>query len=607
MQFSFFAEKLKLLEETPSRLAMTEQLTELFAQLEPDETAQACYLLQGRLVPQYESLEFNLSVKMVLRALGRVATSTESEVTNLFGETVGDDELSKVSQVYKQLGDIGLTAQSVIEAKKQAKSSSLSLRETFDRLTAIAHESGSGSQERKLELLVALISASDALSARYIARIVIGKLRLGFGTMTMIDALSWVVTGDKQWSAKLENAWEKKADLGRLATVWLTEHRSSKPGFAALLETYSVEVGVPVMPALCQRLNTAQEIVDKLHEVIAEPKYDGLRLQIHFWHDAAGAPQIRAYSRTLEDMTHMFPELESLPRLVEAKSCILDCEAIGYDPQTGKLKVFQETITRKRKHDVAAQSESVPIRFYLFDLLEHNGTSLIKQPLLERKQALWQLFNVTDAPEIGAAKESFFLTPYIMTSDPVKLHAFHESTLAEGLEGAVIKQAESPYRSGRKGWRWVKIKESEGNQGKLADTLDVIMMGYYKGRGKRTQFGLGAILTGVVSDDGSVVTIGKIGTGMSEDQLQELKTLGDQYQSAAKPAVYGVVDKSLVPDIWLEPAVVIEVAADEITDSPVHSAGVALRFPRLIRIRDDKTWEQATTTAELNQIRKGTN
>ena len=200
---------------------------------------------------------------------------------------------------------------------------------------------------------------------------------------------------------------------------------------------------------------------------------------------------------------------------------------------------------------------------------------------------------------------NFFLTPFIVTSDAVALHQFHEQALADGLEGAVMKQAQSQYQSGRKGWRWVKIKETEGSQGKLADTLDVVMMGYYQGKGKRTQFGLGAILTGVVDAEGNVVTIGKIGTGMNEDQLVELKTLGDQHQSAAKPAEYGEVDKSLQPDVWLEPSVVIEVAADELTESPVHSAGFALRFPRLLRIRDDKTWQQATSLAELQQIRKG--
>lgn len=609
MKFVDFAQHLKGLEATPSRLAMTEQLVEIFKKLEIAEIQPACYLLQGRLVPQYESLEFNLSSKMVLRALSRISDGNqEGGATNLFGEHSDVGELGKVERLYQELGDVGLVAERVTEdrMKKGGRDNSTTESELisiFNSLVLIAQEGGEGSQERKLDQLVELFKSNAGLSARYIARIVIGKLRLGFATMTILDSLSWLVSGDKNWTGELEKAWEKRADLGYLATVWITESRQIKPNYQNVLDCYSVKVGTPVMPALCQRLNSAQEIIEKLGEVIVEPKYDGLRLQIHLYQtNETQTKVVRAFTRSLEDCTHMFPELLTLSEQINCQSCILDCEAIGFDPQTGKLKVFQETITRKRKHEVENQAQAVPIRFYVFDVIELNGTSLLTQPLNERKKILSDLFSISGPTNQLSNKGSFYITPYVETNDPTVVHQFHETALAEGLEGAVIKQTDSQYQSGRKGWRWVKIKETEGSRGKLADTLDVVMMGYYKGKGKRTQFGLGAILTGVIDDSGKVVTIGKIGTGMSEDQLSELKQLGDNHRAATQPAEYGKVDKSLQPDVWLEPAIVIEVAADELTDSPVHSARVAMRFPRLLKIRDDKSWDQATTVKELAQI-----
>jgi DNA ligase-1 len=166
-----------------------------------------------------------------------------------------------------------------------------------------------------------------------------------------------------------------------------------------------------------------------------------------------------------------------------------------------------------------------------------------------------------------------------------------------------MKKSDSAYVGGRKGWNWVKIKEEEGSRGKLSDTLDVIVMGYYFGRGKRNQFGIGAVLVGVLDSKEQVKTIAKIGTGLSDEQLRQMKSLCELNKSSDMPNLYQV-HKNLLPDVWVKPELVIEIAADEITKSPTHSAGVALRFPRMIRFRDDKNWEQATTLSEVVQISK---
>lgn len=610
MEFKEFARVLLALERTDSRLAMTERLAELFQQLEMDEVIPVCYLLQGRLVPAYQSLEFQLSAKMVLRALSQLARldggKNNTTQTDLFGASDASDsgeQLSgEVQALFKQLGDVGLVAEKVKEnvapnLHDHDGAMQLTIISVYQQLVEIARESGEGSQQRKLDKLVSLFEALDSLGARYSARIIVGKLRLGFSTMTMLDALSWIATKDKSLSEALELAYQNKADIGLLASDFLQMIKSKVelPKIKQRLVSLPVSLGVPVVPALCQRLNTSKEIIAKLVEVIAEPKYDGLRLQIHFQKNVDNKLQIEAFSRSLENMTAMFPELQQLAEQLDCQSCILDSEAIGFDKLTNKLKVFQETITRKRKHQIDARSQSVPIKFYIFDILLFNGQSLIDKPLIERKKILAQVVSKSTVAEP---------THFIQTKDPILLRQFHEQMLSQGLEGAVMKKADSQYQGGRKGWRWVKIKEIEGTQGKLADTLDLLVMGYYLGRGKRAQFGLGAILVGLLDPTTEkFLSISKIGTGISEAQLTELQKRFVSMKLSVRPSLYVDVDKSLVPDFWLEPALIVEVAADEITISSHHAAGMALRFPRLLKIREDKGIFDATLLDEVKQLK----
>lgn len=593
MLFQKFSKYLEELEKLPSRLDMTELLAVFFKELEPDEIETACYLMQGKLVPKYKSLEFQLSSKIVARALARIEgpSVADTKVNDLFEEIDYSEIEKQVYYKFKQLGDLGKLSQEIIEnylekpATKKSKHF-LSLKETHKLLVEIANESGSGSQESKVIKLVELLKQVDGISAKFIVRIIIGKLRLGFSIMTMIDALSWAKKSDKTDNKLLENAYQKKADIGLLAKIYL----QSKPDDSSnLLEKYSIEEGIPVVPALCQRLNSAAEIIEKMDEVIAEPKYDGLRIQIHI---NKKNNSYMAFTRGLDDVSHMFPELIKVANSLDCESCILDAEAIGYVKNSDELLPFQQTITRRRKHNIDEQSQLVPIRFYVFDLLAVNGESWLDFPLSARKGELRNLFK--DSPTL-------MFTPFIVTKDHKLLREFHENQLGCGLEGAVIKKIDSLYRSGRKGWRWVKIKEEEGSTGKLKDTLDLVVMGYYFGRGKRAQFGIGAFLAGVLDKNQEIKTIAKIGTGLSDDQLRDLKNRGQILKSSEKPNIYEV-PKVLIPDVWMNPELVVEIAADEITKSPNHSAGVALRFPRLIKFRDDKNWSDATTLGELDKF-----
>ncbi len=356
------------------------------------------------------------------------------------------------------------------------------------------------------------------------------------------------------------------------------------------------------MPALCQRIPNADEMIEKMGEVAVEPKYDGVRVQIHYKkvkspRDFARGRQdtwVKSFSRNLENTTGMFPELDHIDKQIDAHEVILDSEAVGLDPKTGKILPFQETTTRKRKHQIGLFSQQVPIRFFVFDILYKDSKDLIATPLSERRKILENTMRVGPVLEIS---------PQIVTNDSKKLRRYHDEQLKKGLEGAVVKKWNSPYEPGRRGYAWVKFKEEEGKTGKLSDTIDCVIMGYYRGEGKRSGFGIGALLAGVRKGD-AFVTVTKIGTGVSDELWREFHTRLEKLKTHEMPKQYTDVNKNLFPDVWIIPELVVEVAGDDLTKSPNHGSGIAIRFPRLVRIRTDKSPSQVTSVQEVEGMYK---
>ncbi|MCJ7826550.1 ATP-dependent DNA ligase, partial [Patescibacteria group bacterium] len=368
------------------------------------------------------------------------------------------------------------------------------------------------------------------------------------------------------------------------------------------IEHVHAVVGAPILASLCARLPNAVEMIKKMGEVDVEPKYDGVRTQIHYkkdgemgrWGDGEKKTWVRAFSRNLENTTAMYPELTHIGKQIEAKEVVLDSEAIGYDVKTGRLIPFQETMTRKRKHDIEYVSHALPLRFFVFDILYKDGKDLMGEPLSKRRKLLETTIRKGDI---------LVVSPNIITSDVDELRKYHDEQLKIGLEGAVVKKWESPYEPGRKGFHWVKFKEEDGKTGKLTDTIDAVVMGFYKGEGKRAGFGIGAFLVGVKKGE-KFVSLTKIGTGVSDELWKTLKKDFSRQSSAVRPKEYDEVSKTLEPDTWVNPKIVVEIAADDITKSPIHGAGYALRFPRLVRIREDKHAGQATTVSEIQTMYK---
>jgi len=594
VKFSKLAEYFSRIEATPKRLEITAILAELLKESSPEEIDKICYLVLGQLAPLYEGVEFNLAGKMLIRVMADAYMVAGAEV----------------EKIAKEKGDLGDAAEELAKGKRQeAKGKKLEVSEVYQKLRKIAEDSGTGSSARKVRGMAELFQSLDPLSVRYVARIPVASLRLGFSDKTILDALSVAQVGNKSLRPLIERAYNVSADIGRIAQL---VKRSGKSG----LEKIGVTVGVPVRMAAAERLPTPVEIMEKMGgKLAAEPKYDGFRVQVHL--DKARrqesgdgseeqlgleglkgtekGPWVKIFSRNLENTTPMFPEIVTAAQKLPVKSAIFEGEAIAYNPETEEFEPFQETAKRKRKYGIREKAVELPLKVFAFDLLYLDGRDLTREPYETRRRTLEKLMaGVTDT--IMVAEEKVF-------TDAKELEKFFLEEIEHGLEGIMTKRLDGVYQAGVRNFNWVKLKRVE--EGKLEDTIDCVVLGYYTGRGKRTQFGIGGFLVAVYDDKTDTFkTISRVGSGLTDEEWREMKKRVDGLKTKEKPKNADVV-KEHAPDVWADPSIVVAIRADEITKSPLHTAGgLALRFPRLMAFRDDKTPEQATTVAELEELFK---
>lgn len=592
MKFHDFAlQYLQPLENTPKKLEQTEILARLFHDITPEEVPAFMYLLLGQTGPIFNNKQYYFGLELMLYALAELSPQTGAGVQGLFGESVAQAETAKqiLKKRYKQLGDIGALTQEIVSANGQS-GQDLEVSELFEKLAQLTNIEGEGSQEEKILFVARLLKDVDALSAKYIVRMIMMQLRLGFSDKTLLDAFSWYLHGDKSARTALDDVYQRHPDIGAIGAAVLR-------GGVAEAEKLDASLGVPIVPALCDRLKTTAEMIEKMGEVYVDPKYDGTRLQIH-WNAKTG--ELSTFTRNLEENSNMFPELKDLLKLLPVESVILDAEAVGYNPESNELVTFQQTIKRKRKHGIEEMRLEIPLRFFVFDVLFVNGESFLHTALHERRAKLEELWESVEDPDLT-------LAPTLRTADAEMIEQKHREFLNLGLEGIVVKKVDGKYQSGRKAFNWVKLKELQGTGSKLTDTIDAVVLGYYYGRGKRTAFGVGAFLIGIFDEErDTIVTLAKIGTGLSDDQWRELYTRTEEIQKNPPAQRWSIdIPDNLMPDVLLAPSLVVEVAADEITKSPLHTAGVALRFPRLVKFRDDKSVQDITTKKELGGISVG--
>jgi DNA ligase 1 len=554
------------LEHTSSSTSMVTMLAHALPQLSAAEMRMTAYLLSGKVGPSFSTPELGIAEALAARAIAEASAQPMERVTRLISRA----------------GDAGQVAESLL-ARPAGR---LSIAQVFEALRAIAYTQGMGSQQAKVKTLASLLNRAAGLEAKYIVRSVLGTHRIGVAESTFLAGLAQAF-GDKKDKATLEHAYNVLSDLGEVA------YRAARSGVVSLRRLKPVP-GIPVRMMLAGRIEDLDEV--PLHlpgELFVEYKYDGERVQIH--RDARG--QMRAFSRRLEDITHQYPEvIAGVHAHLKAKTAIVEGEVAAIDLRTGQLKPFQVLMRRKRRYDVARYQREVPVRFFAFDLLLLDGKSLLSTPLAERRARLTSRLT---------AAESVRIARFIRTQDMTQVERYFHEAVEQGAEGVVIKGADSPYQAGHRGWHWIKFKKEYETE--LADTFDVVIVGALYGRGMRAG-SFGSVLVAAFDPKTNrYYSFTKVGAGFNEQMLKRLPRLLKPQVISAK---HRLVETRMKMDVWFEPAKVIEIMGADLSVSPVHTVardilkkgGIALRFPRFLRLREDKAPEQATTVREIWQM-----
>ncbi len=587
MLYREIAETYKKIEGTTKRLEMTDYLVELLKKTPVDIIDKVAYLTQGKLYADYVGIELGLAEKLTIKAVTQATGIAEK----------------RVNEMLRKFGDLGAAVEEALKNKKQMRlfsfeSEELTVEKVYENFEKIAKSEGSGSQEKKIKLLVELLNLATPLEAKYIVRTVEGKLRLGIADMTILDALSIAFGESKEMRKIVERAYNIHPDLGFIAK------KLAKEGIEGV-KNIKIQIGIPIRAMLAERLPSLEEILEKMGGKAAfEYKYDGMRIQAH-----VGKNGTKLYSRRLENLTSQFPDVVSaINEAFQGEDGIFDGEAVPVDVNTGELLPFQMVSHRRgRKYGIEKMIEEIPVVLFLFDILYLNGEDMTTKPYEERRKALEKWIKRT--PRVQLAHR-------IVSEDMNEIKKFFNKAIEDGCEGLVAKNIgeESIYRAGAREFLWIKYKRDYKVE--MADTTDLVVVGAFSGKGRRKGT-YGALLMAAYNPEKDrFETVCKLGSGFTDEQLAALPKMFEEYKIEKKhPRVWS----ELEADYWFVPKIVMEVVGAEITLSPTHTcardivekgSGLAIRFPRFTgRWRDDKSPEEATTTGELvemyrNQIKK---
>jgi len=576
LKYAIIADAYEKIEATTKRLEMTDLLVNLLKNTPKEIIDKVVYLTQGQIYPDFVSLEIGVAEKLAIKALARVSGRKESEI---------EEDL-------KKSGDIGETAQNFIARKRQATffHQPLTVQKVYETLDKMAKSSGSGAVDLKTALLAGLLADATPKEAKYIMRTVTGNLRLGIADMTVLDALAIAYGGGKEARELIERAYNISSDLGRVARV------VAEKGLDGIRK-FEVIVGEPIRPMLAERLSTPEEILEKLGgKCIAEYKYDGERIQAH-----KNGSEVVLFSRRLENISDQYPDaIELIKKYVIAKDAILEAECVAIDPSTGEMRPFQELMHRRRKYGIKEAMEEYPVSLFMFDALYVDRKDLTLKPYLTRRKTLEK--TIEESERVKIAK-------HIITSNAEELEKFFEEAIENGCEGLVCKSiaADSVYQAGARGWLWIKYKRDYKSE--MTDTVDLVVVGAFHGRGKRAGTYGALLLAAYNPENDTFETVTKCGTGFTDEDLAKFPKMMKKHVILHK---HSRVNSLMEADVWFEPVVVLEILGAEITLSPIHTcamnairqgSGLAIRFPRFTgNYRLDKAAEDATTINEIFEM-----
>jgi len=572
------ADAYEKIEGTTKRLEMTDYLVEFLKETPKEVIDKVAYLTQGKLYPDFVGIEIGVAEKLAVKAVARATGRSEKEI---------EDNMKKI-------GDLGETTQKFLEKKTQQMFSQrvLTVEKVYETLDKMAKSTGAGSVDQKINLLAGLLSNASPKEAKYLIRTVTGELRVGIADMTVLDALAIAYGGGKETRVDIERAYNISSDLGRVAKTVAEKGIES-------IRKFGVSVGEPIRPMLAERLGSPKDILEKLGgQCIAEFKYDGERVQAHKKGD-----DIILFSRRLENITEQYPDAVSLvKKFVKPKEAIIEAEIVAIDPDTNEMRPFQELMHRRRKYGIKQAIEDYPVSLFVFDALLVDGKDLTQKTYPVRHKTLEKIIEKSD--HVRPAE-------FLQTDNPDELERFFEKAVENGCEGVVCKSVseDSVYQAGARGWLWIKYKRDYKSE--MTDTVDLVVVGAFHGRGKRGGAYGALLLAAYDPDEDEFETVTKCGTGFTDEDLAKIPKMLEKHKLQRKSPR---VNSTLETDLWFEPKIVIEVIGAEITLSPIHTAamdrirkgsGLAIRFPRFTgNYRVDKAAEDATTTEEIVEMYK---
>jgi len=577
MEFSIISEMFEKMENTSKRIELTNILVELLKKTPKKIIPNVVYLLQGIIRPNFEGVELGVAEKLAIRAISKSSGLS----------------IKKIEDDYRNCGNLGLTASNILKLKTQTTftAENITVERVYETLFKIANLEGKGSQDLKMKYISSLLNDATPLEAKFVLNILLGTLRLGIAENTVMDALAIGFTGKKEYRKQIEDAYNVSSDLGKVSEVIASEGLDG-------IKKFQISLFSPIRPMLADRIKSEEEAIKKMPtEFAAEYKLDGERVQIH-----KQADKIILFSRSLENITKYYPDIvENVGNSLDVNEGIFEAEIVAINENTGEFLPFQELMHRRRKYKLKEAVLQYPITVNFFDVLYFDGKNCLNLKYSERRKILE-----------NSVKENNFakLVPMAIVKNENEVEDFLENSINSGCEGLMLKILDADYRAGIRGGNWLKLKREYRNE--LGDSLDLVVIGAYFGKGRRTgRYGTLLLATYNPEKD-NFPSICKVGTGFTDESLDQLyQILSNKVILKKNPRI----ESEMEADVWFEPELVLEIVASEITLSPIHKtaldmirkgAGLALRFPKFTgKIRIEKGSEDASTDEEVYSLYKG--
>ena len=576
MEFSVIARTFERMEKTKKRLELTDILVELFKNIPQEIVSNVVYLLQGIIRPQFEGVELGIAERLAIKAISKSSGLT----------------IKKIEDDYNKGGDLGETASNMLKQKTQTTFSTetITLEKVYETLFKIANLGGKGSQDLKMKYISSLLNGATPIEAKFLLKILLGTLRLGIAENTVMDALAIAFTGKKENRIQIENAYNVSSDLGKVSEIVLREGLDG-------IKKFQISLFNPIRPMLADRVKSEKEAIDKISgEFAAEYKLDGERAQIHKQKN-----KIILFSRRLENITQYYPDIvDNIGKFLNTNEGIFEAEIVAINENSGEFLPFQELMHRRRKHKLEKAVLEYPITVNFFDILYLDGKNCLDLPYYQRRKFL---------EDVVTEDKLVKLVPKMIVKSESEIESVLENSINAGCEGLMLKVLNAPYRAGLRGGNWLKLKREYQNE--LGDSLDLVVIGAFFGRGRRTgKYGTLLLATYNAAND-TFPSICKVGTGFTDESLDQLyQILSNKVTLKKNPRIVS----EMTADIWFQPELIIEVVGSEITLSPIHKtalnvirkgSGFALRFPKFTgKIRIEKSVESASTDEEVISLYK---